>query len=189
MELPLALQLLSLPRDVGAHPETGKPITAAIGPYGPYVRHEGKYANLGEWNEVFSIGLNRAVAVLAEAKEKGGRRSQAELKALGEHPDDGAAIRVMDGRFGPYVKWNKINATLPKDKDPQEVTLEEAVELVNAKAAKGPGKKAAAKKKPAKKKSTAKAAAKKTAAKKSTAKKKPAKKAGASADAAEEPSS
>ncbi|HAD25098.1 MAG TPA: DNA topoisomerase I, partial [Alphaproteobacteria bacterium] len=190
VDLPLALQLLSLPREVGDHPETGKPITAAIGPYGPYVRHDGKYANLGEWNEVFNIGLNRAVAVLAEAKSKGGRRGQAALKELGEHPDDAAPIRVMDGRFGPYVKWNKINATLPKDKDPQEVTLEEAIALVNAKAAKGPRKKAAAKKKPAKKKSTAKsAAAKKPAAKKSTAKKKPAKKGDAGADVAEDPSS
>ena len=190
VDLSLALQLLSLPREVGDHPETGKPITAAIGPYGPYVRHDGKYANLGEWNEVFNIGLNRAVAVLAEAKSKGGRRGQAALKELGEHPDDGAAIRVMDGRFGPYVKWNKINATLPKDKDPQEVTLEEAIALVNAKAAKGPRKKVAANKKPAKKQSTAKtAAAKKPAAKKSTAKKKSAKKGDADADAAEEPSS
>lgn len=161
-----ALQLLSLPRDVGAHPEDGEMITAGLGRYGPFVLHQGLYANMESPEDVFTIGINHAVTLLAEKKAKGGRgrAAAAALKDLGEHPDAGGKITVKDGRYGPYVNHGKVNATLPKDKDPQSVTLEEALALIEAKAGKAPKKKAAAKKKPAAKK---KAPAKKTATKKS----------------------
>lgn len=154
-----AIALLSLPREVGLHPETGKPITAAIGRYGPYISHDGQYANLETPDEVFDIGINRAVTVLAEKQAKGGSRRAATPKAiatLGDHPD-GGAVTVRDGRYGPYVNWEKINATLPKGKDPTSVTLEEALELIAAKSSapkkgrKTTVKKTATKKAPAKK--------------------------------------
>ena len=170
MDLEKALALLSLPRPVGDHPETGKPIVAGIGRYGPFVLHDGAYANLESDDEVFSVGLNRAVAAIADKAAKGpGRRgAAAALKELGEHPE-GGKITVHAGRYGPYAKWDKVNATLPKGKEPEAVTLEEAIELVNERAAKG-------KKKPAAKKTAAakKPAAKKPAAKKLATKKKPA---------------
>ena len=168
-----ALALLALPRDVGAHPETGKMISAGIGRYGPFVLHDGMYANLENVEDVFSIGLNRAVSVLAEKAAKGpgrGRSAPAALKELGEHPEVGGPITVRDGRYGPYVNHGKINATIPKNTDPMSVTLEDAVKLIaeraeksgkkvgGAKAKKAPAKKPAAKKKaPAKKKAAAKA--------------------------------
>ncbi len=172
-----ALTLLSLPREVGTHPESGKIITAGIGRYGPFVLHQGMYANLDSPEEVFSVGLNRAVSVLAEklAKGGGGRgRAAPPLKELGDHPDLGGPITVKDGRYGPYVNHAKINATLPRDSDPMSVTLEQALEMIAAKAAKG-GKKPAKKKAPAKKKPAAKkkAATKKPAAKKKATTKKP----------------
>ena len=141
MDLGRALQLLSLPREVGQHPETGKPITAGIGRYGPFVQHDGAYANLENVDEVFTVGINRAVTVLAEKQSKGGRNSStpAALKTLGEHPD-GGAVTVRDGRYGPYVNHGKVNATLPKGKDPQSVTFEEALALIAAKAGKAPAK-------------------------------------------------
>jgi DNA topoisomerase-1 len=160
IDLELALQFLSLPREVGIHPETGKPVTAGIGRYGPFVLHDGLYANLPTPQEVFTVGINRAVDLLADRQAKGGRRSTAKaLRELGEHPDGGGKISVMDGRYGPYVKHGKINATLPKDVSPESISLEQAVELIAAKATKG--------KKPAKRaaKKTAKKAAKKSAAK------------------------
>ena len=136
-----ALALLALPRDVGAHPETGKMISAGIGRYGPFVLHDGTYANLESVEDVFSIGLNRAVSVIAEkqSKAKGGRNggAPAALKDLGAHPDGGGAVTVRDGRYGPYINWGKVNATLPKGKDPMTVTLPEALTLVAEKAAKG----------------------------------------------------
>ncbi|WP_075997972.1 type I DNA topoisomerase [Salaquimonas pukyongi] len=137
-----AMQLLSLPQEVGKHPETGKMISAGIGRYGPFVLHEGVYANLDSPEEVFTVGLNRAVDLIAEKAAKGGRRGAAKsLKDLGEHPELGGMIAVKDGRYGPYVNHGKVNATLPKDKDPQSVTLEEAVALIAAKAgAKGKAK-------------------------------------------------
>ena len=164
IDLEKAVKLISLPREVGEHPEDGKMITAGLGRYGPFVLHDGKYANLTDIEEVFSVGLNRAVTVLAEKAKGGGRRgAAATLKELGDHPD-GGAVTVKDGRYGPYVNHGKINATLPKDTDPQSVTMEQALELIAAKAAKGPAKK---RKAPAKKKTVAKKkpAAKKTAAK------------------------
>ena len=143
-----ALALLSLPRDVGKHPETGKMISAGIGRYGPFVLHDGTYANLETVEDVFSIGLNRAVTVIAEKQSKGGRgRTSAALAELGDHPD-GGKITVRDGRYGPYVNWGKVNATLPKGRDPAAVTMPEALELIAAKAAKGGKKPARGKAKP-----------------------------------------
>ncbi|RWF30890.1 MAG: type I DNA topoisomerase [Mesorhizobium sp.] len=160
-----ALALLALPRDVGKHPESGKMISAGLGRYGPFVLHDGTYANLDSIEDVFSIGLNRAVSVIAEKqlKGKGGRNgaTPAALKDLGDHPDGGGKIVVRDGKYGPYVNYGKVNATLPKGKDPQSVTVEDALALIAEKEAKGGGgkkpfRKAAAAGKPAAKKSPAK---------------------------------
>jgi DNA topoisomerase-1 len=154
MDLEKALMLLSLPRKVGDHPEDGEPVEAGIGRYGPYVKHGRIYANLPEVDEVFTVGMNRAVELIAaKAAGRAGRgAAAAPLKELGEHPGEGGPVNVMSGRYGPYVKWGKVNATLPKDLDPQDVTLERAVELIAEKQAKGgKGKRAggAAKKKKA----------------------------------------
>ena len=130
-----ALKLLNLPREVGPHPEDGQIITAAIGRYGPYVHHGKTYANLPSVEDVFEIGLNRAVDVLAE-KRKNGRAAPSALKELGEHPETGKPVRVMSGRYGPYVKYEKINATLPKGLEPETVTMDKALELIAAKAKK-----------------------------------------------------
>ena len=168
-----ALQLLTLPRVVGLHPESGKEITARFARYGPVVQHDGKFGGLETDDEVFSVGINRAVAALADSASNGGRgRSASNLKDLGEHPGFGGPVTVKNGRFGPYVNHGKINATLPKDIDPPTLTMERAVQLIADRAEKV-GKKPTAKKAAAKKKATA----KKTAAKKSPAKKAPTKKA------------
>ena len=135
VDLEFALSLLSLPRDVGEHPETGKPITAGLGRYGPFVLHERTYASLESFEEIFTVGLNRAVTLIAEKNQKMRKKAQA-LKELGEHPELGGPVQVMDGRYGPYVKHGKVNATLPKSTDPESVTMEQAVELITAKAAK-----------------------------------------------------
>ncbi|MFP5295809.1 MAG: topoisomerase C-terminal repeat-containing protein, partial [Alphaproteobacteria bacterium] len=168
LELEQALRLLALPREVGLHPEDGKPITAGLGRYGPFVQHAGTYANVSDIDEVFDIGLNRAVALLAEKRAgRAGRGSAvAPLKELGAHPETGDPVQVMAGRFGPYVKSGKVNATLPKGTSPEDMTLEAALPLLAAKA----GAPAKAKKAPAKK-AAPKAAAKKPAAKKAPAKK------------------
>jgi DNA topoisomerase I len=178
-DLPTALKLLALPRDLGEHPETGKKIVANIGRFGPYVGHDGKFKSIPKTESVFNITPERAVALLAEAKS-----STTMLRELGAHPDDKKPIEVCSGRYGPYVRHNKVNATLPKDVTPESITLDEALSLLAARAAKGPvtkrgktGTKKAAKeaapkataKKTATKataKKTAKPAAKKTAAKK-----------------------
>jgi DNA topoisomerase-1 len=133
------------------------------------VNHDGKYANLPTSDEVFTIGLNRAVSVLAEAKSGRGA-SNSVIKELGEHPADGKPVRVMKGRFGPYVTHNKVNATLPRDSDPEAVTMDEAVPLLESNAAK-PKKGKTAKKSTAKKATAKKTTAKKAAAKKSSGKK------------------
>ncbi|MBS28578.1 MAG: DNA topoisomerase I [Alphaproteobacteria bacterium] len=161
IDLALALSLLALPRDIGPHPEDGVVIQAGLGRYGPYVKHGTVYASLPEPREVLTVGLNRAVTVLAE-KGKGRRGRAAPLKELGNHPDDEKPIAIYNGRYGPYVKHGKINATIPKDMDPESVSVEQALELIAAKAAKAKTKKAPAKKKTAAKKKTT----KKTAAKK-----------------------
>ncbi len=169
MDLEKALMLLSLPREVGPHPEDGEMIEAGIGRYGPFVKHGRLYANLKEVDDVFTIGMNRAVEELAAkaAKRGGGRGAAAKpLKELGEHPESGGPVNVMDGKYGPYVKWDKVNATLPKGTEPGDVTMEMAVELIAEKAAKsGKGRKTAAKKPAAKKPAAKKPAAKKPAAK------------------------
>ncbi|WP_339928872.1 type I DNA topoisomerase [uncultured Brevundimonas sp.] len=185
LELEQALRLLALPREVGAHPEDGKMITAGLGRYGPFVLHAGTYANVADIDEVFEVGLNRAVVLLAEkrAGKFGGRGAAvAPLKDLGAHPETGDPIHVMAGRFGPYVKSGKINATLPKGTTPEDLTLEQALPLLAAKAAAGPKKKAPAKKAAAKKPAAKKPAAKTAAAKKPAAKKKSAAKKVAAAD-------
>ena len=131
IDLEKAIELLSLPRLIGSHPEDGEPVEAGIGRFGPFVKHGKTYANIKDPGEVFTIGMNRAVELLAQKKAGGGRRGAAQkpLRELGDHPD-GGAVNVMDGRYGPYVKWEKINATIPKETDPQSITLEAALELL-----------------------------------------------------------
>ena len=137
----VAERLLSLPREIGPHPETGKPITASIGRYGPYLAHDGKYAKLGSTAEVFEIGMNAAVAKLADAASGAGRQrggSREPVAVLGKHPGSGGDIKVMAGRYGPYVTDGSTNATLPKGANPSAMTLDEAVRLIDERAAKGP---------------------------------------------------
>ena len=135
LTLEKARQLLELPRNLGLHPEDQSEVIAAIGPYGPYIKHGKTYANMKDFEEVFSIGMNRAVELLVEAAEKknnrGGRASK-ELKILGSHPD-GEEVKIMSGRYGDYIKWNKINVTIPKEKSIQSLTLEESIDLIEAK--------------------------------------------------------
>ena len=163
LDLEWALKLLSLPRTIGNHPETGQPIEASIGRYGPYLKHDGKYARLSSTAEVFETGMNAAVVKLAEAAANGGRPargSREPLKVLGKHPRTEAEIKLMDGRYGAYVTDGTTNATLPKSIDRDQLTLEEAAQLIDARATAGPakkkGRKPAAKKAPAKKKAAAK---------------------------------
>jgi DNA topoisomerase-1 len=140
----VAERLLSLPREIGPHPETGKPITASIGRYGPYLAHDGKYAKLNSTAEVFETGMNAAVSKLADAASGAGRRqgaSREPIAVLGKHPASGGEIKVMAGRYGPYVTDGTTNATLPKGAKPEAVTLDEAVHLIDERAAKGPAKK------------------------------------------------
>ncbi len=123
VDLEYALKLLSLPRPIGNHPETGKPITAGLGRYGPFILHDGTYANLPTVEEVFTVGINRAVVLLAEKKAGGGkgrfqRAAPTVLKELGDHPSEGGKVQVLSGRYGPYVKHGDTNATLPRGKDP-----------------------------------------------------------------------
>ncbi|KQX42722.1 DNA topoisomerase I [Devosia sp. Root436] len=160
MTLESAMRLLKLPREVGLHPETGLPISAGIGRYGPFVLHDGKYANLPEVEEVFTVGLNRAVDLIAQKAAGGFQRASASAIKTFEH--DGGPIKIAIGRFGPYANQGKVYANIPKDAKPEDVTLEQAVALIAAKIEAGGGKKKA----PAKK-----AAAKKPAAKKAPAKK------------------
>jgi len=140
----LAERLLSLPREIGPHPETGKPITASIGRYGPYLAHDGKYAKLNSTTEVFETGMNAAVSKLADAAAGGGRQRNASrepIAVLGKHPASDKEVKVMAGRYGPYVSDGTTHATLPKNADPKTVTLDQAVEWIDAKAAKGPSQK------------------------------------------------
>jgi DNA topoisomerase-1 len=173
VDLPLALKLLSLPREVGLHPESGKPIVANVGRFGPFVLHDGKYANLESPEDVYTIGINHAVDLLARKKERGPRAGAQALRELGEHPA-GGRVAVMSGRYGPYVKWESVNATIPKDVDLQTLTLEQGLALVAARAEQSGSKataRKAAKKAPVKKAPAKKAAAKKAPAKKAAAKK------------------
>ena len=186
MTLEVALSLLALPRELGMHPDTGKPIKVNNGKFGPYLLHDGKFTTLPASEDLLTIGINRAVEVMAQAPQKGA--ANVALKALGKHPDDGLEVAIFKGRYGDYIKHGKINATLPKDAEIASFTLEQAIPLLAAraaapakkgfgrKAAKPIAKKAAPKEKPAtKEKKTAPAkrpAAKKTVAKKVTVKKK-----------------
>ncbi len=142
MDLDKAIRLIRLPRDVGAHPDGGKPIVAGVGRYGPYVAHDGTFANLPSVDEVFEVGLNRAVAVLAEKRAggRGGRGDAQALAELGAHPADGQPVRVLAGRYGPYVKHGVTNANVPRGADPAALTLDEAVKLLAEREAKGPSK-------------------------------------------------
>jgi DNA topoisomerase I len=140
IDLKRALQLLSLPRDVGKHPEDGEPIKAGIGRFGPYVQHGKIYANLESPEDVFTIGLNHAVTLIAEKKAKGPRKrfGADPGRTLGDHPSRGGPIVAKKGRYGPYVSHDGVNATLPSDKTPETITLEEAAALVDARADRGP---------------------------------------------------
>jgi DNA topoisomerase-1 len=143
MDLEKAMRLLRLPRDVGPHPEDGQMIVAGIGRYGPFVLHSGAYANLSSIDEVFDVGVNRAVALIAEKRSAASARRGGEptsLKDLGPHPADGQPIKVLAGRYGPYVKHGSTNATIPKGSDPQTLSLEDAVKLIAEREAKGGGK-------------------------------------------------
>jgi DNA topoisomerase I len=149
--LEMALELLRLPREIGAHPETGEMITANIGRYGPYLFYQGKYVNLKEGDDLLTIGMNRAVALIAEkAAGKGGRGGGVEtLKDLGAHPETGEAVKILKGRYGPYIKFAGKNITLPKGTEAESFTLAEAIAVLPRATAKK-----SASKKPAKKKKT-----------------------------------
>ncbi|PZQ52183.1 MAG: type I DNA topoisomerase [Rhodovulum sulfidophilum] len=167
VDLQRALDMLALPRLIGLHPDDGEKVEASIGRFGPYVKHGKIYANIKDPEEVLTIGMNRAMEVLAQKAARGGGRAAVKpLRVLGEHPE-GGEIALYEGRYGPYVKWEKVNATVPKETAPEAVTLEQALELI---AAKRPAKKTAAKKAPAKKTAAKKAPAKKAATKKAAPK-------------------
>lgn len=170
VDLAKALSLLALPREVGIHPETGEKIVANIGRFGPYLLHKGVYVNLKPEDDVLEIGMNRAVTLIAEKEAKGpgrGRTAAEPLKELGEH--NGTKVVILKGRYGPYIKFEGKNITLPKDKPAEDLTLEDVVPLLGKGKAKG---KAKAKAAPAKKATEKKAPAKKAAPKKKTAAKK-----------------
>jgi DNA topoisomerase-1 len=181
VDLAFALGLLALPREVGLHPDTGEPIKAGVGRFGPYVQHEKTYANLETGDDVLTIGLNRAVTLIEEKKLKGpsGRRFGADPgKPIGEHPSLGG-VAVKNGRYGAYVTAGGVNATIPSDKTPETITLAEAIMLIDERAAKGGGKPKRGAKKAAPKKAAAKAKAPTDPDAPKPAKKAPAKKAAA----------
>ena len=191
LELGRAVMLLSLPREIGPHPEDGITVWANIGRYGPYLKHApstsdrgGTNANLEGIDDVWTVGMNHAVELLAAKIASRGARGQASvpIHELGEHPEAGGPVNIYTGKYGPYVKWEKINATIPDTIEPADLTMAQAVDLIDERAAKAgkkkpgakkaaPKNKAAAKKPAAKKPAVKKAAAKKPAAKKAPAKK------------------
>jgi len=187
LTLEKALALLSLPRELGPHPEDGEVILAGVGRFGPYVKHGPKYKSVPSDESVLDIGMNRAVALLAEAKNPRGRAAVKPIRSIGNHPSDEAAVELYDGRYGPYVKHGGVNATVPRDIKPEELTLDQAVALLAERAAKGGGKKKPARAKKAAPEAAndagAKPKAKKAAAKKKTAAKKKAAKAKDKSDA------
>ncbi|MBN1565065.1 MAG: DNA topoisomerase I, partial [Anaerolineae bacterium] len=142
--LKTALELLQLPRNLGEHPETGKKIEAGIGRFGPFVRHNGEYRSLTKNDNVLTIDHARALELLAQ--EKGKRQHAKAVRELGKHPTDGEPVAIYEGRYGPYVKHGKINASLPKDVSIEALTMAEAVELLEKKKAQ-PKKKRTRKKK------------------------------------------
>jgi DNA topoisomerase-1 len=137
LTLEKALAILSLPRELGPHPEDGEPVLAGVGRFGPYVRHGAKYKSIPADESVLNIGMNRAVALLAEAKASGRGRTAKPLRTVGAHPGDSAPIELYEGRYGMYVKHGGINATVPRDLKPEELTVEQAVSLLAERAAKG----------------------------------------------------
>ncbi len=140
VDLEKAIRLLRLPRQVGAHPEDGAMILAGVGRYGPYVQHGKVYANLASAEEVFDVGLNRAITLLAEKRLNGGRTARTAgttLRELGAHPKSGEPVKLLSGRYGPYIKHQNVNANLPKGADLSAVTLQEAMALLDAREAKG----------------------------------------------------
>ena len=145
IDLELALTLLSLPRPVGPHPESGDMIVAGVGRFGPYLKVGDRYVKLGADDDVLTVGLNRAVTIIAEAPARRGA-AKTSGKVIGEHPEDGKPIELRDGRYGPYVKHGKINASLPRDMEPEALSLELAVELIAARAEKVGAKNATKKK-------------------------------------------
>ncbi len=165
IDFEIAVQLMALPREIGPHPESGSMITAGLGRYGPYVECDKKYGKLANGMEVLTVGMNRAVELLANAKARGGAgRAAPPLRVVGPHPEDEADINVKDGRYGPYVTHGGINATIPKTSDPMTITLEEAVKLLADRAEKSGKKPKLAKKTTAKKTTTKKTTPKKKAA-------------------------
>ncbi|HEX6441510.1 MAG TPA: topoisomerase C-terminal repeat-containing protein, partial [Stellaceae bacterium] len=141
VDLETALGLLALPRELGRHPETGEPITAGVGRFGPYLKHGSTFVSLGADDDVLHIGLNRAVTLLAEAKT-GQRRGPQLLRELGPHPE-GGTVGLYRGRYGPYVSHDKVYASLPKSADPDTFPLDQALVLLAAQKAKGKGRKPA----------------------------------------------
>ena len=128
IDLEKAKYLCSLPKNIGKHPELNEDITINIGRFGPYLKCSNKSARLETVEDLFSIGLNRAITLISEAKP--GRISSSEIKNIGEHPEDKKPVRVMKGQYGPYIKYKSLNATIPEDKDPTEITMEEALILI-----------------------------------------------------------
>ncbi len=169
--LDLALKLLSMPRNLGPHPEDGKPVNAGIGRFGPYVEHNRKFKSLQKTDDVLTIGLERGLELLAMARVKAGAEP---IRDLGKHPEDDEPVGIYDGKYGHYVKHGSVNATIPKGSDVATFTLEEAIPLLAERAAAGGGKKPTRKKAAAKK--TTKSATKKAASKKKAVKKTAAKK-------------
>lgn len=133
VDMELALKLLELPRTLGKHPDTGKEVKAGVGRYGPFVLHDGTFKSLTRDDDVLSVELDRAVELLKQKKSSG---RSSEIKELGRHPENNESIRVMDGRYGPYLKHGKKNISLPKDMKPEDVTLDQAVEIIAEKAKK-----------------------------------------------------
>jgi DNA topoisomerase-1 len=151
-DLATALKLLSLPREVGHHPQTGLPIVANIGRFGPYLLHDGKFKSIPKADDVYTIRLERALEVLAMERAPRAGADGGEGKNLGTHPEDDKPVQLLNGRYGWYIKHGKINATVPKNQDPESITLEEAIALIAEKSARGPGKRPAARKAATKKK-------------------------------------
>lgn len=174
VDLEQALRLLQLPRQIGPHPEDGIMVWANIGRYGPYLKHAastsdkgGTNANLDGIDEVWTVGMNRAVQLLAEkvASRGGCGKAAAPIRELGDHPQAGGAVNIYDGKYGPYVKWDKINATIPDTITPDDLTLAQAIDLIDERAAKAGKKKPSAKKPAAKKPAAKKPVPKKVATK------------------------
>ncbi|MBC86260.1 MAG: DNA topoisomerase I, partial [Bdellovibrionaceae bacterium] len=169
-----ALFLLSLPKDLGEHPDSGKPVRAGIGRFGPYIVHDGDFRSIPKTESVFDVTYARAMELLSQPKK--GRGRAAPLKELGPHPETGDEMQVLTGKYGPYVKCGKTNVSLPESIKPEEATKEQVMELLEQKLASSKAGKKKTKKKKAPKKKKAKKKAKTVTKKAKSAKKKTAKK-------------